>query len=1077
MRRILLLSIFMLTTIIGAWAQGATTSAMNGKVTDQKGEPMPGATVIATHTPSGTQYGNSTDAKGFFRIPNMRVGGPYTITVNFVGYTEFKREGITLALGQVFNLNAELTESIETLSEVVIQATGGGVFNSERTGPRTAISKEQIASLPNGNRDINDFARLTPQANFSGGGLSIAGTNNRYNAIFIDGAVSNDVFGLAANGQNGGQVSGLSLISMDALDQISIAVAPYDVTLGGFAGGGISAVTRSGSNNVEGSVYYLVRNERLAGKTPAFISDASKTDRKRLADFTAKTYGFRIGGPIIKDKLFYFVNGEVKRDQTPQPFDIANYRGAASKASIDAFGNKLRELGYEPGGYENTISELEASRFLVKLDYNISKTHKVSLRHSYNKGESLSPATSNTNRIRFANAGIAFPSTTNSTTLELQSNFDNKSNKLIAGFTRVVDDRDPIGSPFPYIIIQTGDVQAGSEEFSTGNYLEQKVFTLTDNFNLYKGNHTFTFGTHNEFYDMNNVFIRQNFGSYRYSTIADFIADVDNGTATGAATEYNRSYSLVDNTTGDNTKAAAQFKAMQLGFYAQDEWQATPKLKLTLGVRIDIPMFTDDPKEDDYFNTTTIPLIEAEGYSLKGAKSGVAPEAQIMFAPRVGFNFDAFGNQKTQIRGGIGVFTSRVPFVWPGAMYNNNGSTVGGTRQFSGISFNPDPFDQPTVGDFGGSDAIPQGEMNIFVKDFKFPQVLRASIAVDQKLPFWGLIGGVEFIYSKTLNNIFYENVNLKKSTVNLDGTPDDRPRFTNGRIDNTYQGNIFLGSNTSEGYTYNFTVSLTKPFANGFTTTAAYNYGRAEAIFEGTSSQNSSQWRGVYSVTGRNNAPLGRSDFDAGHRFIVSVSYRKAYLEDKLATSFGLFYEGQSGTPFSYTYSTGLTGEDSRERALIYVPKDQSDIVFANAATAQQQWDALDAYIKNDEYLSTRRGKYAEKNMARTPFTSILDFKIIQDINFDAGDKRHTLQLSFDIFNFGNMLNKDWGRRYSVPNGDGTSLQLLTHNGYLPSTNTPTFTFNTAVKDQEDLLTKDDSGLISSRWQMQIGVRYIFGN
>ncbi|HNP17588.1 MAG TPA: carboxypeptidase regulatory-like domain-containing protein [Fulvivirga sp.] len=1057
------------------YGQGSTSSTMSGKVTGPNGEALPGATIIAVHTASGTQYGDLSDVSGLFRIPNMRVGGPYTITVNFIGYSENKTEGVYLSLGQTYNLNIKMDENIQTLQEVVVSSTASDVFNADRTGAQTTVSKEQLSTLPNASRTLNDFTRLTPQAAFTqGGGISVAGMNNRYNSIFIDGAVSNDVFGLAANGQNGGQV-GLSLISMDALDQISVAVAPYDVTLGGFAGAGISAVTRSGTNEVEGSVYYLVRNESLAGKTPGFI-DTGTDGREKLADFSAKTYGVRVGGPIIKDKLFFFVNAEIQRDETPNPFNFSNYNGSATRADVDALASTLRGLGYEPGGYEDVVQKLDAEKFMIKFDYNLNQTHKVSIRHSYNKGENFSPSTSNSNRIRFANAGVFFPSETNATTLELQSNFGDKSNKLIVGYTTVSDNRDPLGSPFPYIDISTGDVEAGSEQFSTGNVLEQKIFTITDNFNLYKGKHTWTFGTHNEFYNMRNVFIRQNFGSYRYNTIQDFIDDVNNGGATGAATQYDRSYSLVDNTTGDDTGAAAEFNAMQLGFYVQDEIQVNSKLKITAGLRVDIPIFTDDPIDDGYFNSTAAPAIQAAGYDLKGAKAGQAPKPQFLVAPRFGFNYDLKGDKSTQLRGGLGIFTSRVPFVWPGAMYNNNGATVGGVRVFSGINFIADPFNQPTVSDFGGTDAIPQGQLDLFAEDFKFPQVFRASIAVDQKLPWWGLIGSAEIMYSKTINNIFYENINLAPPTERMSGTPDDRFRFTNGRIDGSYSGNIYLGSNTNKGYTYNFTASLTKPFDNGLTANLAYNFGRAESIFEGTSSQNSSQWRGVYAINGRNDAQLGRSDYDAGSRIIASVSYRKEYL-NHFATTIGLFYQGQSGSPFSYTYDDGFNGEDSRERALIYIPANQSEIIFADPLTANEQWAALDKFISNDDYLSEHRGEYAEKNMGRTPFESIIDLKLTQDVYFMTGKKKQTLQFTFDIFNFGNFLNKDWGKRYNVPNGDGTSVQLLDFEGFLPATNTPTFSFNTSNEDVKDLLTKDDSGLVSSRWQMQVGIRYIFGN
>ncbi|MEM7298370.1 MAG: hypothetical protein AAF391_08910, partial [Bacteroidota bacterium] len=851
--------------------------------------------------------------------------------------------------------------------------------------------------------------------------------------------------------------------------------APYDVTLSGFAGGSISAVTRSGTNNYEGSVYYFVRNESLAGKTPKFISDAAGIDREKLDEFSAKTYGFRAGGPIIKDKLFFFINGEVQREETPVPFDFASYSGPLTQADVDGLVNTLiNNFGYDPGSYQDVLRELRAERFLIKFDYNFNRKHKLSVRHSYNKGENFSPNGSSTSRIRFANSGVFFPNTTNATTLELKSNFDNASNKLIIGFTKVKDNRDPLGSAFPYVDIRDGDIEFGSEQFSTANLLEQSIFTFTNNFNLYKGRHTITIGTHNEYYDMNNVFIRQNFGAYDYDNLADFLADI-NG-ASGLSTQFERSYSLVDNTTGDATSAAAAFKAFQFGLYVQDEFQVNNKLKLTGGLRIDVPMFLDDPAEDTYFNNTAAPAIEAAGYDLKGARAGQAPGSQILFSPRFGFNYDLKGDQTTQIRGGFGVFTSRIPYVWPGAMYNNNGLTVGGVRarlsDGDNIDFNPDPLGQPTVGDFGGTDAVPQGQMDLFVDDYKFPQVFRASLAVDQKLP-WGLIGTFEVMYTKNINAIFYENINVPMSTENLQGTPDDRPIF-DGDIDGNYS-RIILGSNTDEGYTYNLTASLTKPFSNGFTANLAYTFGRAEAIFEGTSSQNSSQWRGVYSVDGRNNAPLGRSDFDLGSRIIASVSYKKEYLNN-FATNVSLFYNGQSGSPFSYTYDDDLTGEDSRERALIWVPANQNEIIFADAATAAAQWAALDAYIENDDYLSERRGQYAEKNMARTPFTSILDFRLLQDFYIEmSSGKRNTIQLSFDIFNFGNFLNGDWGKRYFIPDGGGTSVELLNFEGF-QNTNEPTYSFNTSLQDKEDLLGQDDSGLVSSRWQMQFGIRYIFG-
>ncbi len=1073
---ILLFCILIGSCILGSqlsYGQGVTTGGLNGQITDGTGETLPGATVVAVHVPTGSRYGNVSDLSGFYRIPNMKAGGPYKITISFVGFENYEKEGVYITLGRNFKLDVVLSQTATELEEIVVSAGQGGVFDGNRNGASTAVSADQLAQLPNASRTLNDFVRLTPQAAFtSSGGISIAGSNNRFNSIFIDGAVSNDVFGLAGNGQNGGQVSGLSMISMDALEQIQVDVSPYNVTLGGFSGGSISAVTRSGTNEFEGSAYYLVRNESLSGKTPGFLEVAGQ-ERKKLADFSAKTYGFRLGGPIIKDKLFFFVNGEIQRDETPNPFDFATYTGGVSRAELESLIDAVNAMGYDPGSYEDTKSKLDAEKVMFKLDWNINDNHKLTFRHSYNKGENFSPGQSSTSRIRFENQGVFFPTTTNSSTVELNSNFGNKSNKLIIGRTTVEDNRDPLGNPFPYVDIRGGDIELGSEEFSTGNYLKQNIITITNNFNVYKGKHTFTFGTHNEFYDMNNVFIRQNFGSYDFDDIDGFLAN--------EPTSFARSYSLVDDKTGDETAAAAKFKAMQLGFYAQDEIQVNEKLKVTGGIRVDIPMFIDDPVDDGYFNSTAAPAIEAAGYDLKGAEAGKAPGAQLLFAPRLGFNFDVNGDQTTQLRGGVGVFTSRVPFVWPGAMYNNNGATVGGTFQSSGLDgeFNPDPFDQKTVADFGGTDAIPQGQMDLFAKNFKYPQVIRTSFGVDHKLPFWGLIASAEFIYTKTLNNVFYEEVNIAPPTERFGGTPDNRYIFTNGRIDSNYTA-VYLGSNTSQGNTANYTLSLQKPFDNGLTASLSYNYGTATSVFEGTSSQNSSQWRGVYAINGRNNATVGTSDFSAGSRILAAVSYRKEYA-GFMASTFSMFYNGQSGSPFSYTYNSGRwTGENSRERALIYVPAYSSEIVFDESdRSAAAQWTDLDAYLSNDPYLKNKRGQYADKNEARLPFSNIIDMKILQEFFLEnTNGKKHTLQVSFDIFNFTNLLNKNWGKRYGTPNGDGTSIQILDYVDNISGSNgetIPTFSFASGVDKMEDKLTKDDSGLISSRWQMQFGLRYSF--
>ncbi len=1059
--------------LVAGWqqvsAQGVTTSGMNGRVVDASGEALPGATILAVHQPTGSQFGNVSDVSGYYRIPNMNVGGPYKITVSFVGYENYEREGIYLTLGQTFKLNVTLSEGATELEEVVVSAGAGDIFDGNRTGAETVISEEQINTLPTVARDLSDFTRTTPQAAVTGGGgLSIAGMNNRFNAIYFDGAVNNDVFGLTDQGTNNGQ-SNVSPISIDAIEQFQVVLAPFDVRLGGFAGGGINVVTRSGTNNFEGSAYFLTRNESLAGKTP---TDDENADRTKLAEFTAQTYGFRLGGPIIKDKLFFFVNGELQRNETPQPFDFNTYLGDASLAEINAFRDRLiNQFGYDPGGFVDNTEETNSDKLLIKLDWNINERHKLMVRHSYTRGEFINPSRSNNTNINFFNAGRFFPSDVHSTTVELKSNFSNTvSNNLIIGVTTSRDDADPLGDNFPRLQIFDGDgtINAGSEVFRTANQLDTDVITVTNNLSLYKGRHTLTFGTHNEFYTVYNLFIRRNFGEYRWFSLEEFM-NGDN------ADRYRRNYSLVDDVTGDGSAAAADFSAMQLGFYVQDEFEVNDNLKLTAGVRVDIPVFNDDPPVAPGFNETTIPTLEAAGWDLEGAQAGNMPSAQFLVSPRIGFNYDLKGDKTTQIRGGIGIFTTRIPFVWPAGSYTNNGVISGATTQFD-VPFNSDWQNQPTAADFGEQDVIPSGQIDLFAEDFRFPQVLRTNIAIDQKLP-WGLIGTVEFMYSKLFNNTFYQNVNLRPSTTRLTGTPDDRllyqDVFTNP-IDDTYEG-IYLATNTDEGYSYNFTVQVQKPFTNGFAASAAYTFGRSESVFENTSSQNSSQWRGMHAINGRNFAQLGRSEFDVASRVIGSVSYRWQPV-NAFALTGSLFYSGQSGAPFSYIYNDQgqVNGEDDRERNLIYVPRSADEIVLVQNGdmTPAQQWTALNNYIENDDYLSERRGRYAERNMSRTPFESIVDFRILADFYVTSGSTKHNLQVSFDIFNFGNFINKDWGRRYF--NGSFGNVELLDFEGFLSDGTTPTFTFDGETEAQ-DFLNIDDSGINSSRWQAQLGVRYSF--
>ena len=1062
----LLFSIFLSLLAICLMGQGVTTSSMNGKITDATGESLIGANVQAIHQPTGTFYGNSTDLEGLFRISNMRVGGPYTITISYTGYEDYVQDNVYIRLGKPSKIDVQLSEGAVSLDEVLVSAER--YYAGQSSGTSTDINAEDIELMPTLNRDLNDFTRLTPQAKESfGGGFSVAGINNRYNAVYIDGAVNNDVFGLASNGTNGGQ-TGISPISVDVIDQIQVVISPYDVSLGGFAGGGINAVTKSGTNQFEGTAYYFLQNEGLVGKTNgSLITRLMQTDDDRLslAEFSKETYGASLGGPLVKNKVFFFTNVEIQKDQTPSPFDFGEYRGDSSEEELNNLSSFLQETyGYDPGQFGSKTDQLDGFKFFGKIDVNLSDQHKLTVRNQYTNAEQLNVNGSNSRTINYENNGVFFPTTTNSFAVELNSTFGNSSsNNFILGITSVRDDRDPIGSDFPHLRIDDGNglIILGTDQFSTANQLDQNIITLTNNFKLYKGKHTLTIGTHNEFSDFYNLFIRQNFGTYAYDSLDQFLSGAP-------APEYDRSYSLVDDLSGDGSQAAAEFKTLQLGFYAQDDIQVNDRLNVTAGIRLDIPFIMTEQNIASTFNTTTLPLI-ASSYDIENAEGGKLPQGQLMFSPRLGFNYDIMGDQRTILRGGFGVFTSRVPFVWPGGAYVNNGVTIGGVneRNIDGdIDFRPDVQNQYTNANF----TVPSGQVDLFSKDFKYPQIFRASMAID-KVVGNGWNASIEGMYTKTLNNVNYINVN-NDPTIDFNWTngPDNRPVYGREDLDPTYSA-IYLGTNTNQGYTYTITGSLSKSFASGLNTGFAVTYGDAYSLHEGTSSQNSSQWRGAFNVDGRNNPAYGVSDFSIGTRIIATLGYGVNWGgSDAFKTTISLFYEGESGNPYSYVYGNrsgqninNETGSTSRNRSLIYIPADESEISLVDPS----EYAALNAFIENDPYLSSNRGSYAGKNSNRTPFESQIDFRLLQNLGVNTGGRGHKLQLSVDIFNFANMINNSWGVTYNNP----FNYNLINFEGYADDGTTPTFSFDDDRVGSE----RFDINNALSRWRMRVGVRYIF--
>ncbi len=1058
--------LFVFAGLFSANAQ-VTSSAINGIVTDASGS-LPGVTVVATHNPTGTKYATSTREDGRYNFPNVAVGGPYTITASFIGYRETTLENINLVLGENRRIDLVMVPSAVQLGTVEVSGIQDKLFNSSRNGTQTNISQQQIQNLPSLSRSLSDYTRLTPQSVQVGAGTSIGGANNRFNNISIDGAVNNDVFGLAASGTPGGQ-TGVEPISLEAIDQIQVVIAPYDVRQGGFTGGGVNAITKSGSNKTSVAAFFYGRNQEFAGVTPTNDPTAQLLKLDNFQDYQT---GFGIGAPIVKNKAFFYVNAELTRRRNPLGFIPGTSSSNITLSEINSITQLANSFGYDPGSAAGFTNRNNSQKIFGRIDWNLDDKNRLTLRHNYIKGISESGSQS-TNAFTFANGGIFFPSITNASVLELKTQISNSaSNNLLLTYTTIDDDRDPFGNPFPRVRLNLNyggtnrSVFLGGEEFSVANKLDQTILELTNNTTLYKGKHTLTFGTHNEFYKFKNLFIRENFGNYTYNLSSE--ADINN-VPNIRPQSYALSYSLVG-----EQQFAPEFRALQLGFYIQDEWEVNDRVKLNLGVRADIPIFLDNPASNGFFNFQ---------FGSFGVATERVPKAKILASPRVGFNWDMNGDRTTQVRGGAGIFTGRVPYVWVANQYNNTGIEyarlfVSGNNVPANFRFNPDPFNQPKAEDLGLATAT--SEINVTDENFKFPQNFRANLAVDRKL-FWGINGTLEGIFTKAINAVDYKDLNLQDPQTNLTGA-DNRPLhpFTGGgtrnRVSRTSNyTNVILLTNTNKGYSYSFTASFDKPFENGFTAFAAYTIGESFDVAQTTSSQAVSNWRFTPNVNGLNNLELARSTFDYRHKVTSALTYSVSYAKN-FATTISLFYSGLSGQPFSYIYQGDLNKEDlsaNTSNDLIYIPRNAGEINFVQngSLTPADQWAALDAFITSDEYLNSRRGQYAERNGARTPWNHQIDLRLMQDIKIQSGTMQNKLQITFDVFNVANLLNKKWGRQFFVSN---QTAQVIRHAGFLAGTNTPTFTFTPINNAQTDNKPWNASNL-GSRWQAQLGLRYSF--
>lgn len=1063
-----------------------TTSGVKGLI-KANGEDVIGATITVTHVPTGAVYRSVTNSVGRFTIQGMRAGGPYTVEISYIGYKTKEIKNVTLKLGEMSDLSTQLEEDAHALGEVVVKGKLG--LDASKTGAAASYSAKDIANMPSISHSIGDITRMNPMVSVSqSGAMSFAGVNNRYNSFQVDGAVNNDVFGLTSNGQNGGQ-AGAQPISTETIDQVQVSVAPFDVRQSGFTGGAINAITKSGTNTFHGSVYGNWLNKDLIGSKYTLMNGK---DSQKYDDETDYRYGVTLGGPIIKNKLFFFANYEKSNKEYPNNY---GYGSDASKLGTEGFKiadevlSILKEKGYN-ASYNNPKNYTKSDKAGIKLDWNINDKHKATFGWRMVNAKQLN-SNSTAGYLNASDYQYDFVSKSNTFTAELNSSFSEKiNNQFQASYVSVRDHRDPKGIA-PMIQIKNvggGTLCLGTERSSTANSLNQDIFSFTDNLNWYVNNHTLTFGTHGEYYKFKNLFIQDNYGTYYFNNFDDFkmfasgqtyAASVDK--TTGVTTYYNTlnqyRYCTANVAVTGDPRWAPEFAAGQIGFYAQDKFNVTPNFELTYGLRMDIPLFFDTPTENAEFNASAA----KQGWNVvTNHKLSSTP----MWSPRVGFRWNIEKEHNMILRGGAGIFTGRIPFVWLSnnftntgiqtSVYNVYGSTglkegKQNTGKLSDVSLIVDPYKQSENTDKLGTS---NQAINVFDKDFKFTQNLRLDLALDFTLA--GIDFTLEGVFSKNLNDIYYKDLTRTEAGKTLGETYeslsfDNRPMFA--KITSTEDANlkkftnVYMLDNTSKGYSYNLSLSAVKHFDFGLDLAASYTYSRSKSVNCGTSSVAQSNYNYNYTYQNPNSPELGFTAFNVPHQIKASAFYHKDYAEH-WNTTVGLIYTGTSGSPYSLYYYGDLNQDGSNGNDLMFIPTDeQIDKMQFKANknyTADEQKENFREWIANDGYMSKHRGEYFKRYADNLPFESHFDFHLAQTYKFKVGAQVHSVELSFDVLNVGNMFNKKWGRYTST----GTAKY------YSPVTYSGNGQFQFLHPGNYEMRSYDD---YYSRWRGQLGLKYTF--
>ena len=1099
-----------------ASAQGVTTGAIAGTVVNAQKQPVAGANVIAIHEPSGTSYEATTRADGRFTIPGMRVGGPYSVTVAYTGGggTAFEpqtRSDVTVNLGVSSDVEFSVT-AIAVQESITVSGIVDPVFSSNRTGAATTVTRDVIASMPTFSGRIGDVTRLTPQAAGSG----FAGQDNRMNNITVDGSSFNNSFGL---GGQPGDRTGVAPISMEAIEQVQVSVAPFDVRQGSFIGAGVNTVTRSGTNRVSGAFYHSFRNQDWVGTE-------SRGSVVNPGTFKFRNTGGWASGPVVKNRWFVFGNYEDQSDVRPLHGFRANKGGEPAtgqvsrvlESDLTAVSAFLKSnFDYETGPFNTLDDETPVKRFLIRSDYNINNSSKVSFRYNYldsfsDVGMSASPS-ANLGRSSAGNTFLSFQNSNYQLLENIRSGIgewnavigNSISNSVQAGYTTQDESRGTRASLdklFPLVDIREGGTaytSFGFEPFTVNNELRYQTFQIQNNLSKYSNKHSFTVGGYLEKYKSDNVFFGCcPHGAWAYNSLADFYAD-----ANGYLANPNR-------TTTPVTAAAFSIRwanvpglekpSQPLGVwyyagYAQDEWRPRSNVTVTAGVRFDVSQFENTAYQNAAADALT--FRDETGAAVQYL-TGEMPKTKVLWSPRVGINWDVAGNQQTQIRGGTGVFSGRPSYVWISNQVGNTGVLLGETRITSPTSafpFTPDPSKYRGAATGGGATSY---ALNVTNPDFKFPQVWRSNIAVDHRLP-GGMVSTTEYLFAKDVNAVYYIDANLPAPQSAFTGV-DPRPRWVGtacsgaGNVGgcvtriNSTPGNVvtnaYVLKNTNVGSQWSIAQSLNKTFRFGLSVRGAYSYARSRSLSDPESTASTSFSRNTH-FTNPNTPGVGISMWSPGHRVFALVSYRKEWLSIG-TTGVSVYWEARpstftGSTRVSYTFATDANGDGVSANDLLYIPRNTGEMNFSAFTasgvtfTAEQQAAAFEALIAGDKYLNSRRGQYAERNGGSFPIARNMDLSVTQDIFRNVWGQRNGFQIRADVLNFGNLLNSNWGNGWrsvaSISNGN--QVQLLTS----PSADAQgRLTYRMATANNQ-LLTRvfQQAAGTGDVYQFQLSLRYSF--